>query len=327
MPYSNVTGIDLSLAVWLVFDPYDFVATDTAISATGLLKPTRQIVLTRRLSQMVAREERPEATVDLATLIASRLGHAIHDSVEGAWKDGYRHSLALLGMPEKVIQRVKVNPTPEELEEDTIAIYLERRGTRKLRGFLISGKLDLGIDGRLKDIKSTSVWTYIMGRKDEDYKLQLSIYRWIHKDIITDDEADIQFVFTDWKKSDSFGRTDYPKSRIAPAYTIPLLSERETETWISNKIDEILKYADLPEDQLPRCTDEELWRTETEWKYYSNPDNKKASKVFSSEMEAKKHLSEKGHKGVVKEVPGKVKACSYCPAFALCTQKDEYEHD
>ena len=29
-------------------------------------------------------------------------------------------------------------------------------------------------------------------------------------------------------------------------------------------------------------------------------------------------------KGIVKEIPGEVKACSYCPAFNACKQKDHY---
>ena len=29
-------------------------------------------------------------------------------------------------------------------------------------------------------------------------------------------------------------------------------------------------------------------------------------------------------KGIVKEVPGDVKACEYCPAFNACKQKDLY---
>lgn len=331
MTYTNLTGIDLSLAVWLVHDDYDFVATDTAISATGLLKPTRQIVLARRLDQMVQQGLVQAKPVDLASRIAARLGHAIHDSVEHAWKSGHKEALRLLGLPQSVIDRVRLNPSPQEsLEPDIIPIYIEVRSARQLKGFTIAGKMDQCIDGRLKDTKSTSVWTQVFGRKDEDYSKQLSIYRWLNPHIVTEDEGDISFVFTDWKKSDSFGRPDYPQSRISKPMAVPLLSLRETETFISKKIDEILKYQDAPETSLPRCTDAELWRSETVWKYFSKPENKKATKVFEgadAKTEAMKHLSSVGHKGLVREFPGKVKACSYCPAFPLCTQKDEYEHD
>ena len=53
----------------------------------------------------------------------------------------------------------------------------------------------------------------------------------------------------------------------------------------------------------------------------------RSTKNFDSMAEAKAHLSEKGHKGVIKIIPGEVKRCGYCAAYDICTQKDEYFHD
>jgi hypothetical protein len=33
-------------------------------------------------------------------------------------------------------------------------------------------------------------------------------------------------------------------------------------------------------------------------------------------------MAEDGNVGLVKEVPGQVTACKYCPAFSICSQKD-----
>lgn len=318
--YTNLHEIDLSLAVWLVHDTYDFIPQERAVSMTALLKPLRQIVLG-------ARVDATNGIEDLSSRISLRMGHAIHDSIEAAWKTGYRKNLALLGIPESQIDKIRINPDPATLQPDEFPVYIEVRGTREIDGWTISGKMDMAINGRLKDIKSTSVYTYLLGRKDEDYRLQGSGYKWLHHDKITEDEIDIQFVFTDWQKALTFSRSDYPPTRVI-SYPVPLYTEEETENWIRSKLEDIVHYMDAPDEAIPRCTDEELWRSEPQWKYYADPTKTdgKSTKNFDNQIDANKHLAEKG-KGVVKHIPGKVKACGYCKAFSVCKQKDEYVHD
>ena len=315
--FTNLHQIDISMAVWLVHDDYDFLPRERAISATALLKPTRQIILSGRVTG--------EALEDISARISMRLGHAIHDSIEHAWKTGYKRSLSLLGLPDKVIDRFKINPDPKEVQPEDIPVYIEQRGYRKLGEWVISGKLDMAVNGRLKDAKSTSVFSFIKGNKDENYRLQLSFYKWLHSDKVTDDEGDIQFVFTDWQKSMVNTIPGYPPIRIVN-HTVSLYSEQETETLIASKIEDLVRYQDASQDALPRCTDEELWRSEPVYKYYSDPTKTdgRATKNFDSLIEANNHLTEKG-KGVVKTVPGQVKACLYCRAFDICEQRKEYE--
>lgn len=317
--FTNLHQIDISMAVWLVHDDYDFLPRERAISATALLKPTRQIILAGRVTG--------EALEDISARISMRLGHAIHDSIEHAWKTGYKRSLSLLGLPDKVIDRFKINPDPKEVQPEDIPVYIEQRGYRKLGEWVISGKLDMAVNGRLKDAKSTSVFSFIKGNKDENYRLQLSFYKWLHSDKVTDDEGDIQFVFTDWQKSMVNTIPGYPPIRIVN-HTVSLYSEQETETLIASKIEDLVRYQDASQDALPRCTDEELWRSEPVYKYYSDPTKTdgRATKNFDNLIEANNHLTEKG-KGVVKTVPGQVKACLYCRAFDICEQRKEYTFD
>ena len=318
--FTNLFNIDLSLAVWLVHDSYDFVPGEKAISATGLLKPIRQTILASRVPS-------ESLTEDLSERISMRLGHAIHDSIENAWEKGYARNLGLLGIPQQVIDRVQINPKPEDLKSDSLPVYLETRGTRELNGWKVSGKLDMAVNGDLKDIKTTSVFTYIKGRKDEDYVLQGSIYKWLHQDKITGDNIDIQFVFTDWQRAMTKSIVGYPETRLV-SYSLPLMGLQETEDWIASRIEDLVTHFDAPQEALPRCTDEELWRSDPQWKYYADATKTdgKSTKNFDNPADANKHRAEKG-KGVVIMVPGKVKACSYCKAFSICTQKDEYDHD
>lgn len=318
--YTNLTGISLPLAVWLLGDEYDFTPNgEKAISATGIMKPVRQILLRERLT-----EETVE-TPDVSQKIASRMGHALHDSIEKTWISSYAQSMRLLGYPEKLIERVKINP--KTVEEGDIPVYLEQRGSRSIMGYRISGKFDLVINGELNDYKSTSVYSWIKGSKDEDYALQGSIYRWIHRDKITSDYIHINFIFTDWQKAMAKADPKYPQQRLL-THRVELLSLEATEAWIRRKILALEEAADLPEAEIPYCSDKELWRTDPVWKYYADPNKTdgKSTKNSASLADAMAYKASKGGKGVIIEVPGQVKACSYCPAFPICTQKDQYEH-
>jgi hypothetical protein len=317
---TNITGVSLPLAVWLASDSYDFSSVGRrAISATSFLKPVRQILLRERLTT------KNTITPDVADFIASRLGHAIHDSIEAAWVDGYAIALRKLGYPEKLIERVQINP--KVVDPEGIQVWLEQRTERVLLGYTISGKFDMVLDGVLQDNKSTSVYTYMLGSKDDDYCKQGSIYKWLNPDKITSDHMNIQFIFTDWSRAQAKQNPKYPQQRVLE-HRVELMSIAETEVWMTRKLRELEKAADLSEDQLPFCSDKDLWRGDDVYKYYSNPlkTDGKSSKNCASASEAAAYMSEKGGKGVVLKVGGKVKACGYCAAFDICTQKELYEH-
>lgn len=320
MLLSNTENIPLPLAVWLSHDSYDFIGGKNRISATSLLKPTRQFVLSARVPMS-------ERNYDVSDFIASRMGHAFHDSIEMAWIHGHREALKKLGISEKVIDRIKINPDPKSLSPSDIPIYLEQRVEREIEGFTVSGKFDMVIEGQIFDIKSTSVYSVIMGSKEEDYIKQASIYRWLSPDLITSDQIHIQHIFTDWSRSASRQQANYPPSRLMNN-TYDLIPLDQTEAFIRAKIKEIKDNWDKTEADIPFCTDKELWRSDPVYKYYSNPDKTdgRATKNFDNLSDANKYRAEKG-KGVVLTVPGKVKACSYCPAFDICSQKDLYDHD
>lgn len=314
--FTNNENIPLPLAVWLAHSDYDFKGERYKISATSLLKSTRQFIL-------AARVPLDERVNDISDFIASTYGSAMHDSIEKAWKKGRGPALKKLGYSDRQIDRIRINP--EKVEPNTIPIFIERRKERKLGKWTISGKLDMCMEGRLNDFKSTSVYAHILGSKDQDYIRQGSIYRWIHDDIVTDDVIQIQHIFTDWSRGKSKQQKDYPPSRLMD-YTLPLMSLEETEQFIGNKLNEIEHFFDKPEHELPYCTDVELWRSDPQYKYYANPEKMgRATKVFDTEADAIAEKQSRG-KGVVITIPGEVRACGYCPAFNYCSQKDGLNH-
>lgn len=323
MRVSNNSDVSLPLAVWLLNDEYDSQNEANYISATRLMRPLRHLVLPDRIPP--AKREAP----DVADFIASGLGKALHDSIEKAWTGG-RHikALKMLGYDDDTIALVRINPT--EPEEGTLPIYIEQRAKRTVTvdgvTYTVGGKFDLVMEGMVMDNKSTTSFAWVSGGKDDDYRLQGSIYRWLNPDKITEDFIRINFIFTDWTKFMAKANPKYPQSRVQHK-DIPLLSVAETEAWIKWKLTQVQKYSKVPEAQLPECTDEELWRSDPQYKYYSDPlkTTGRSTKNFDTLHEANQFWkAEKGGKGIVITVPGEVKRCSYCEAFDICTQKNRY---
>jgi hypothetical protein len=324
--FANVSEVPLALAVFLASDNYDYNDDPFTISATTLLKPLRQIILPTRVPP-------GDGLVNLADMLNNRMGAAIHDSIERAWKDNYITAMQSLGLPQRVIDRVRVNPTPERMQElaaqgvDVIPVYLEQRLKRKIGKWTVTGKFDFVGEGKVQDFKSTSTFTYKKQVNADKYTQQGSIYRWLDPQLITQDQMEIHYIFTDWKPA--FVKTDpsYPPKRFH-TQSFELMSLSETEAFIRRKIALIEQYWDADEEDIPECDDSELWRSEPVFKYYKNAENahipgKRSTKNFDTKPEAFAYMAEQNNVGVVKEVPGQVTACKYCAAFAVCTQKDK----
>lgn len=317
---TNQSDVSLALAVWLLHDEYDYQSMKNYISATSLLKPIRQIILPSRVNSQ-------DRQIDVTDFIARSLGHSIHDSIERAWVKGYERSLKLLGYPGSVISKVRINPTDEERKADPniIPVFLEQRAFREFMGFTIGGKFDLVTDGIVQDAKSTSAFTWVYDGKDDDYRLQMSLYRWIDAaqpmPRISEDYGRVNFIFTDWQKSSARTNPKYPQKRVAYK-DIPLLTLKETEQWVRHKLTQVMDYKQSPESEIPECTDSELWRSDPAYKYYADPakTSGRSTKNFDNMADARTFQSEKNGKGIIITVPGEAKRCAYCDAAPVCSQ-------
>lgn len=313
--YLNNHSVPLSVAVFLATDSYDH--DEKVISVTTLLKPIRQVVLAARVPQS-------QGLVDISGLVSSRMGSAIHDAIERSWLNGYAKAMQALGYPEKVIAKVRVNPDPDNLETGIIPVYLEQRAYREIEGKIVSGKFDFVGDGRVEDFKSTSVNTYLNGSNDDKYVWQGSMYRWLNPKIITQDTMAIQFIFTDWSGMQAKSNPSYPPNRTLEK-VFKLHPVDKTEEFVRQRVRLIERFWNAPETDIPKCGDEDLWRKPPQFKYYKNPNStQRSTKNFDTRQEAYARMAEDKNVGKVVEVPGQVVACRYCPAFAVCTQKDAY---
>lgn len=327
MKITNNFGVDLPLAVWLLQDDYNSGAAKAPpgelISVTTFMKPTKQLILKRQVDQ--SQEE-----FDISEMVARRVGHSLHDSIERAWTKGnWQQSMRTLHYPQRIIDSIKINPKPGTLKDGDIPIYLEMRGFKEFKGLVITGQMDFLIGESYRDFKTTSTFAWTSTNKDEDYILQGSLYRWIMPDYIKNDVMRIEFVFTDWLKYRAKVDPKYPQSKVGHR-EFPLMSLEETEQWVINKIASIKANVGKHQADMERCTDKELWRSDDSYKYYSKEDTAKAggrcTKRFDSATKAELHRQSKG-KGVVVKENGEVKACTYCPAFSVCDQRKEYFKD
>ena len=316
LEYTNKNNVSLALAVFLMYDDYDYDERSNAISATGLIRPLRQLILSKQNPAV-------SKTVDVADLVFTRMGSAIHKGCEDAWTDpeNVKNALKVLGASEDAVNSIKINPP--YVKHGETPVYVEQRAEKEILDFIISGKYDLVLDGTLNDYKSTSVWAYIFDSNADSYIKQGSIYKWLSPDKIISDYININYIFTDWSAAKARADTKtYPQLKtITKKYN--LWSVEETENWIMNKLEAYKALANTPQEGLPECTDEELWSTKTTYKYYKNPSKlDRSTKNFDTMNEALIRQANDGNVGTIKTVPGEVKACRYCPVVSICTQAE-----
>ena len=319
MKLTNNTDISLSLAVWLATDDYDYNADPQYISATTLLKSIRQIILGSRITAT-------KTTQDINNTVASHMGTALHNAIEHSWESNHKQALSDLGYPPGVIDKILINPTPVEIKPDSLCVYMERRADKAINNYIISGKFDFVMDGVLEDFKSMGTYGYTNNTNTEKFRLQGSIYRWLNPDIIKADYMQIQYLFTDWSalKAKIEANKGYPGHRLL-SQKLTLLSHAQTESFINQKLTQIATYTTTAESALPLCTQEELWQSNPIFAYYKNPNKTTRSTAkFKDYYEAHARMIADGSVGVVLERKGTIKACNYCNAYNMCTQKDEY---
>mgnify|MGYP001321879605 CR=1 FL=1 len=286
MKYTNRHNFPEFVQQWLQFDEYDY--NPDTISATTLMAPAKAYALKK--------QNFDDLEIDIADLVASRYGTAIHDSVE----------------------KVKLKDCLQE-----------ERLKKILLGKTIKEKFDIlhqisQANGKpvyeLIDVKSTSVWSVVYNSKEEDYIKQLSIYRYlaIENGYEVVGDAKIWMVFTDWSQAKAKADPEYPQARLY-IKEIKLWTPKETEEWIEQRINDLEDAANRTQAEMPDCTDKELWADEDKWAIMKEG-RKSAVKLHTDEDAAKKQLGTLDDKHSIVKRPGQVKRCKYCTASKFCDQ-------
>ena len=135
-------------------------------------------------------------------------------------------------------------------------------------GRKVSGKWDRIFGDEITDYKVTSAWTMVYGSREHEWRLQLSIYRYLYhkcKGVFLRPHGYIVALLRDWAARDA-KKMNYPK---APAVQVKLelLSIEDTEAFITGRIKAIIEAEALPDAKLPECSDEDRWYNATKKTY------------------------------------------------------------
>jgi len=144
----------------------------------------------------------------------------------------------------------------------------EKRITIEYMGWIITGKPDVLVDVEIKDWKTTSAWTLFYGSRSEEWKQQLSIYRWLknkESGLVLSDGGEIIALLLDWDE-ELVGKSGYPEFPIM-SVPVRLMSLNETEEFVSEKLCALAIAFGLTDNDLPPCTDKERWYNKRKNKY------------------------------------------------------------
>ncbi len=258
----NLTGLkNFSIPVQhaLTNDSYKGGAL-TDISVTGLIDSARIKQLRKLYSH--------EITENATRRIASLLGTAFHQMME------------------------------ENSPDDWIK---EERFYAEVDGLMLSGQIDavVPIDKKhapelnnpvsIRDYKVITAYKAQSGMKD--YERQGNMYGYLLR---RNGYSPVSFVIEafikDWKESFALRDENYPQLPIVE-YEYPIWSFDQSEQYIKER----LKIHFPKDDKLPKCSDEEMWLSESKFEA-KKKGHKKATKLFDSERDAYNWIADQDHR-------------------------------
>jgi len=248
------------------------------IRVTSLLNGTREYLLKKR--------HWDEIEVDVSDMIWLLFGTAVHYMLES--------------------------------QKDKPGEFKEERLEMQISNSIVTGKSDLYVDGEIIDYKTCSVWTTIL-RDFEKWEKQLKVYAMLWDSYgFPVKKCTVIPIMKDHKKSEAKRKVDYPPYPVDKVvFPVTKQSIAITKKWVTDKVKDIEKYENVPDDMLPLCTPEERWNKGDKYAVMSNG-KKKANKVCDSMAEANAWMAQ--NKGdYIEKRPGEdVKCSDYCWAKPFC---------
>lgn len=275
----------------------DYRYTDKRYSVTAILKGTREAILQRRHDA--------EITSDVADMVWAIFGTAVHSILEGG------------------------EEAESQIKENKLAVDLPN-------GYQLSGIFDLYDDatGTVTDYKTASVWKIKFGCWDnwepkpgefEDWRKQTLYYCWMLRQIGFDaHRGEIVALLKDHSKTKAKinEHPPLPVWQIGWDFTEDDFAQAEAE--IMAKFAEIERCEQLPDDELPLCSEEDRWTRPGKYAVMK-PGRKSAIKLYDNEAEAEERAQAEGKGCYVQHRPGSDPKCmDYCSACEFCTYWQEH---
>ena len=273
------------------FATRDYEYKEKRYSVTTLLNPVRQILLKRRHDS--------DITQDVSEMVWLIFGTAVH----------------------KILEQTK----------DRDALYKEEKFTHTLEnGYTISGIVDLyDLENEIvTDYKTASIWKVIFGDY-KDWRRQGLAYAWLLKKCgLECKQAKFYALLKDWNSGDAKRKSEYPKQAVeSVVFDVTESGLKEIDEFINNKINELIKYENIADDELPLCSEEDRWYTGDKFAVMKNG-RKSALRVFDNEEEAKSYMQENGG-DYIENRKGEDRKCKdYCQCCEFCSYwKEHYKEE
>lgn len=255
------------------------------LSATTLLQGDKQIVLYDRHFD--------ELTQDAADQVWATFGTAFH----------------------AIMEKQKSNTFKEEAFEVPVDEW-------KVTGHLDSYDMEKEI---IEDWKTTSVWKIIKQNFDE-WKAQGLTYAWLIRNAgLNVQKCRFIALLKDWSKAEAKRNADYPQKPVF-IYTFDVTDEdlEATEARIKAKIKSVTEAYKLSDDEIPTCTPEERWTTETVYAVMK-PGRKSSVKNFTNKESAEAYMATLPAGHYIETRPGEDRRCQeYCPCAQFCNHYKEH---
>lgn len=193
---------------------------ENAFSATTLLKGVREVLLTKR--------HWGEMSEDVSERVWALFGTAFHELMEVETPDTFTEKYFEVGIGD----------------------------------YKVTGKVDL-YDTKgccIWDYKTTSVWKVIYKNFD-DWKKQGLIYAWLMREAGYEvKKCNFIALLKDHKKREAKIKSDYPQFPVY-VYSFDVTDEDlfEIESFIYEKVSELVENIGIPDYDLPLCSKEERW--------------------------------------------------------------------
>jgi len=254
-----------------------------SLSATTLLKGTKEIILTDRHFD--------EIEIDAAEQVWAIFGTAVHAILEHQEDEAFK-------------------------EESFSVDVLDYKVTGKVDRYDMKNET-------IEDWKTASVWKVIFHDFEDWKRQGLIYTWLLRQSGLNVRHIRFIALLKDHSKSEARKKADYPQSPVYVYEFDPTEEElTSVEAEIKAKVFDVSQNAEKADNDIPECSPYERWASPCKWAVMKEG-RKTAVKVCDSEEEAQKFIDElekDKDKHTVEYRPGVDKKCmDYCPCYKFCS--------
>jgi hypothetical protein len=201
---------------------------------------------------------------------------------------------------------------------------IEQRFELPIGHKVVSGAVDCYENGIIQDYKFTSIWSWTYRSDKPEWEQQLNMYAYLCRHAGLPVKAlQIICIFKDWSATKQKHDSGYPNQ--VEVIDIPLWDESRQFGFIEAKMNELAKYEDVDDADLPECPQSDRWQDPIKYAV-KKKGNKKAKRLFDTLADAEDYLSVQKDDCLIETRESIPKRCvGYCSASGFCSWYQTYK--